>query len=277
MADSDHDAHCCAPSRNGSRNTIASSTASPKHGPSGALLHGITQSMIPTGTFLMGDSTGNGNYGDGETPVHEVEVDAFVIDSTSVTNEQFDVFTAETGYRTEAEAFGFSAVFHLALETDQAHVMSSAGSTPWWLGVHGADWAHPGGPGSDISALAEHPAVHISWNDAAAYCDWADRRLPTEAEWERASRGDLEGRRYPWGDILLEEGTDTWRCNIWQGRFPVTNTVEDGWLTTSPVHSYAPQRFRAVADGRQRVGVVFRLVFARLLRALANAEPARPS
>lgn len=239
MPDSDHDTLCCVPKRN----ATTPPTASPRHGSSGFLLHGITQATISAGTFLMGDSTGDGNHGDGETPVHEVEVDKFTIDSTSMTNAQFGVFIAETGYRTEAEAFGFSAVFHLALETDPANVMGSAGRTPWWLGVHGTDWAHPGGPGSDISALAEHPVVHISWNDAVAYCDWAGRRLPTEAEWERASRGGLDGRRYPWGDTLLDEATGEWQCNIWQGTFPITNTVEDGWLTTAPVHTFAPNGF----------------------------------
>lgn len=190
----------------------------------------------------MGDSTGNGNPGDGETPVHQVFVSEFEIDATSVTNEQFAVFVADTGYRTEAEVFGFSAVFHLALQTDLVNVMSSASGTPWWLGVTGADWAHPGGPGSTVDGLEQHPAVHISWNDAVAYCDWAGRRLPTEAEWERASRGGIEGATYPWGNELMDaEGR--WQCNIWQGQFPAANTLEDGWLTTAPVHTFTPNGF----------------------------------
>jgi formylglycine-generating enzyme required for sulfatase activity len=205
--------------------------------------HAIAQALIPAGTFRMGDSTGDGNPGDGETPVHEVFVPEFTIDATSVTNEQFAVFVAETGYRTEAEVFGFSAVFHLALQTDPRNVMSSAGVTPWWLGVTGADWANPGGPGSGVEDLGEHPVVHVSWNDAVAYCDWAGRRLPTEAEWERASRGGLEGARYPWGDELLDPQTGDWRCNIWQGEFPTRNTVEDGWLTTAPTRSFPPNGF----------------------------------
>lgn len=234
----DDDHHCCAPDRV----SHAEPAKLVAFGGVGSDKHAIVQARIPAGTFLMGDSTGNGNPGDGETPVHPVFVPEFEIDATSVTNEQFAAFVADTGYRTEAEVFGFSAVFHLALQTDAANVMNPAAGTPWWLGVTGADWAHPGGPGSTLDGLEQHPAVHISWNDAAAYCDWAGRRLPTEAEWERASRGGLEGARYPWGDELMDAGAG-WQCNIWQGRFPVENTTDDGWLTTAPTRTFAPNGF----------------------------------
>lgn len=238
MPSFDDDHHCCAPDREsyGEHAILTSFDAV------GSNKHAIAQARIPEGTFLMGDSTGNGNPGDGETPVHPVFVPEFEIDVTSVTNEQFAVFVADTNYHTEAEVFGFSAVFHLALQTDPSNVMSSAGGTPWWLGVTGADWAHPGGPGSTLDGLEQHPAVHISWNDAVAYCDWAGRRLPTEAEWERASRGGLEGARYPWGDELMD-ADGGWRCNIWQGKFPIANTVDDGWLTTAPTRTFAPNGF----------------------------------
>lgn len=203
--------------------------------------HAVEQVAIPAGTFSMGDSHGDGRAEDGEGPVHEVELDAYRIDATSVTNDDFARFVADTGYRTEAERFGYSAVFHLAVTADRADIIGPADGVPWWYGVRGADWAHPGGPPSDLDGLGDHPVTHISWNDAQAYCGWAGRRLPSEAEWERASRGGLDSARYPWGDALLSGGH--WRCNIWQGRFPSANTRADGWLTTAPVRSYEPNGF----------------------------------
>ncbi len=203
--------------------------------------HPIAQAHVPTGSFTMGDSSGDENPADGETPSHRVKITGFDIDETSVTNAAFARFVAETGYLTEAETFGFSAVFHLAVAAGPEHVMGRAGGTPWWLGVRGADWAHPGGPLSDIEGLDDHPVTHVSWNDAQAYCEWAGRRLPTEAEWEYASRGGLEGAKYPWGDEEVDEGG--WRANIWQGVFPRINTAEDGFLTTAPVRSFAPNGY----------------------------------
>ena len=205
--------------------------------------HSIPQAVIPAGTFRMGDSTGDGNPGDGETPVHDVSVSEFQMDVTAVTNVQFAQFVEATGYRTEAEVFGYSAVFHLAVEAPAQDIMGHASGTPWWLGVRGADWSHPLGRTSSLNGLESHPVVHVSWNDAMAYCHWAGRRLPTEAQWERASRGGIDGATYPWGDDLRDASTAGWPCNIWQGSFPTDNTREDGWLTTAPVAAFEPNGY----------------------------------
>ena len=205
----------------------------------GTARHTIEQVSVPGQIFQMGDSNRAGNAGDGEWPVHPVSVDGFQIDATTVTNALFAQFVADTGYRTEAEVFGYSAVFYLALAANPDDIVGQPPEIPWWLGVRGADWAHPAGPLSSLDGLSDHPAVHVSWNDALAYCDWAGRRLPSEAEWECASRGGLPGRMYPWGD----DWGDRHRCNIWQGVFPSTNTIEDGWLTTSPVRTFEPNAY----------------------------------
>ena len=234
--------HCCAPSREGGTGSHEPQVARAPETPA-AKRHLIEQAVIPEGSFLMGDSTGDGNPGDGETPVHQVQLPSFSIDTTTVTNDQFALFVKDTGYLTEAESFGFSAVFHLALESPPELVMGPAAGAPWWVGVRGADWTHPGGADSGLEGRGDHPAVHISWNDAIAYCDWAGRRLPTEAEWERASRGGIDGAKHPWGDDLLEASTGGWQCNIWQGTFPTDNTVDDGWLTTAPVRTFEPNGY----------------------------------
>ncbi|WP_435531216.1 formylglycine-generating enzyme family protein [Ruania suaedae] len=204
--------------------------------------HPIEQCAVPAQTFLMGDSDGVGYHADGETPVHPVTLEPFSIDATSVTNADFARFAEATGYATEAETFGFSAVFHLAFAGPQEAIMGQASGTPWWLGVKGADWAHPEGPDSTWQGREDHPAVHLSWNDAEAYCRWAGRALPTEAQWEAASRGGLEAKRYPWGSRFPGEKRK-WRANIWQGRFPVDNTAEDGFLTTAPVRTFEPNAY----------------------------------
>jgi len=222
----------------GSRPALVVPPVGPSSSASG---HRVEQVRIPAGTLLMGDSSGDHNPGDGELPVHAVDVTAFEIDATTVTNGDFARFVAESGYRTEAEVFGYSAVFHLAIEADPADIMGPAGGAPWWFGVRGADWEHPGGRNSDLVGLEQHPVVHVSWNDAHAYCEWAGRRLPSEVEWEYASRGRLVGARCPWGDQEVDEGG--WRANIWQGVFPGVNTAEDGWLTTAPVRSFEPNDY----------------------------------
>lgn len=243
---------CCAPQRSASGGA-ASGGADPEpagssSGPglhSGLGGHLVEQVAVPAGSFLMGDSHGDGRRPDGEGPVHEVELEGFSIDATSVTNEAFQAFISETGYVTDAEKFGSSAVFHLALAAPAEDVLGRPPQIPWWVEVRGADWRHPGGRDSSIESIMDHPVVHVSWNDAQAYCQWAGRRLPTEAEWEYASRGGLQSARYPWGDdVGVREGeSGTWPLNIWQGRFPRSNTCEDGWLTTAPVRSFEPNGY----------------------------------
>lgn len=185
----------------------------------------------------MGDHFDEGYDADGERPVHEVELRPFRIDPVAVTNAAFSTFVKDTGYVTVAEREGFSAVFHLAASDPDA-VRGAVAAVPWWLMVEGADWRHPEGPSSSIATRSNHPVVHVAHEDAEAYAAWAGRRLPTEAEWEYAARGGLRGQRFVWGDELMPDGRH--RCNIWQGEFPHRNTEDDGWLTTAPVKTYAP-------------------------------------
>lgn len=247
---SDHDedksdpGKCCAPLGRVAfgQEPLASGARAAEQAAAPAGWHHVEQIPLPGGVFAMGDAHGDGFRADGEQPVHLVEVSPFTIDATSVTVADFAEFADATGYVTEAEKFGFSGVFHAVLHADPGDVVGRPPQTPWWLGVRGADWRHPEGRHSGTAGREDHPVVHVSWNDAQAYCAWAGRRLPTEAEWEYASRGGLDGARFPWGNELMADD-GSYQCNIWQGTFPTVNTLDDGYLTTAPVRSYRPNGY----------------------------------
>jgi formylglycine-generating enzyme len=225
---------CCAPGR--AAGQPAATAARGRTAPASGMVE------LPGGTFLMGADDPDGIPGDGEGPVREVRVGGFAIGECAVTNAQFAAFAKATGYRTEAEGYGWSFVFDRFVEARTADsVLGAVAAAPWWLAVPGASWRHPEGPGSSIGRRQSHPVVHVSWSDAEAYCAWAGVRLPTEAEWEYAARGGLAGKRFPWGDELTRDGA--WRCNIWQGRFPQHDTGEDGFVGTAPVRSFRPNGY----------------------------------
>jgi len=199
-------------------------------------------SLIPGGTFLMGTDAKDGFPADGEGPIRKVHLKPFLIDRTAVTNAQFADFVKATAYKTEAERIGWTYVFHHFVHgRARDRVIGSTAQTPWWLGVKGAYWAKPEGTDSNIRRRRDHPVVHVSWNDAAAYAAWAGKRLPTEAEWEFAARGGLAQAIYPWGDDLTPGGEH--RCNIWQGNFPTYNSKEDGFLGTCAVGAFPPNGY----------------------------------
>ena len=235
---------CCAP--RGLAATEPPSVPVPQQTPTSGLRELSSRPTlvpIPAQRFLMGDDSGLGFLEDGEGPVREVTLDGFLLAATTVTNAQFSEFVAATGYVTDAETFGWSYVFADLMPTEGLRFVLDGApeGTPWWLSVRGASWATPLGPTSDVDGLSDHPVVHVSYNDAQAYCRWAGGRLPTEAEWECAARGGLVGAVYPWGDEL--EADVRHHCNVWQGTFPVHNTGADGYLATAPADAYEPNGY----------------------------------
>jgi len=179
---------------------------------------------------------------DGEGPSRLVRLSAFAIAAYTVTNAQFGEFIRSTGYQTDAERYNWSFVFKDLVGADtRQSVRRVPLETPWWLPIARAYWAQPEGLNSTVLDRLDHPVVHVSWNDAQAYCRWSGSRLPSEAEWEFAARGGLEQNTYPWGNELTPEGEH--RCNIWQGRFPIQNTAEDGYCGTAPIHAYKPNGY----------------------------------
>ena len=197
---------------------------------------------IPAGEFLMG--TDQPFYPtDGESPSRSVWLDEFKISQFSVTNSEFAAFIEATGYQTEAEIYGWSYVFNGFIDetTASKQVAGVAASAPWWLAIEGAYWFKPFGNSKTIEDILNHPVVHVTHNDALEFCRWSGYKLPTEAQWEKASRGGLSGKLFPWGDSLLVD--DSHQANIWQGEFPHLNTNEDGYFGTAPVDSFVANNF----------------------------------
>lgn len=208
--------------------------------------------LIPGGTFTRGEDRslgGTARYPE-EQPVHEVTVSSFFIDETEVTNAQFAEFVEATGYRTQAER-GFTKEDFPNAPAEQLKAGALVFKSPtkevekwqpgaewqWWHFMPGADWRHPIGPESSIEEKMDHPVVCVTKEDAEAYCQWAGKRLPTEAEWERAARGKLDHALFIWGD-KPKPSPDSWPANTFQGDFPHNNTALDGHSGSAAVKSY---------------------------------------
>lgn len=195
---------------------------------------------LPGGAFTMGTDSTEGFAADGEGPSRRVTLRPFRIAPTVVTQRAFAAFVRATHYVTEAERFGSSFVFHLQLPPALREASPAPAGLPWWRVVAHACWQRPEGPGSHVHARPDHPVVHVSWNDTLAYCAWAGVRLPTEAEWEYAARGGIDGARYAWGDERDPGGR--LQCNIWQGGFP--DAPASGWQPGPvPAAAFEPNGF----------------------------------
>ncbi len=208
----------------------------------------VRMKWIAGGEFLMGSD--EPMFQDAQ-PVHRVAVDGFWIDETEITNAQFDEFVRDTSYITVAERVPKESDYPGAkpemlvagsvVFSPPTHAVSLHDHFQWWNYVKGADWRHPEGAGSSIEKRMDHPVVHIAFADAEAYARWIGKRLPTEAEWEYAARGGLEGKKFVWGDSFLSDGQTM--ANTFQGHFPDQNTGEDGYVSTSPAKAFPSNGF----------------------------------
>lgn len=202
---------------------------------------------IPGGTFHMGSE----DFYAEERPVHEVTVDGFWMDRYEVTNEQFARFVEATGYLTLAERplnpadYPGAPVENLVPGSmvfwKRTGPVDLHNYVNWWRWTPGTSWRRPFGPESTIEGIEQHPVVHVAYEDAEAYAGWAGKELPTESEWEFASRGGLDGKKFTWGDEEFPNGKAM--VNSWQGEFPWQNLLTDGYEGTSPVGSFPPNGF----------------------------------
>lgn len=210
---------------------------------------------IPDGEFIMGGNSNEARFD--EFPRNKIKLDGFWMDKTEVTNAQFKEFIDSTGYITDAEKNIDWELMkkELPKDTPKPHDSSLMPSSlvfkqpqhhinlnnfgAWWQFIKGANWRQPEGKNSSLENKENHPVVHVSWNDAVAYAKWAGKRLPTEAEWEYATRGGKENTIYPWGNEIVDAG----KANYWTGEFPSKNTQKDGFFTTAPVQSFPPNNY----------------------------------
>ena len=207
------------------------------------MVHGADMVRLEGGQFRMGSD----RFYPEEAPIRTVEVGAFLIDITPVTNADFAGFVAATGHVTVAERAPDPTLYPGADRTPASLVFERTDGpvdlsdvTQWWSTRSRADWRHPLGPG-DLTGSGDHPVTHVAYADAQAYARWAGKSLPTEAEWEYAARGGLIDSDYAWGDELAPGGR--MMANYWQGLFPFANQLLDGWERTSPVRAFPPNGF----------------------------------